>query len=295
MIVVTTPTGRIGSQLIPHLIAAGEAVRVIARHPAKLAQEITSKVEILTGSMEDDTVLENALRDIESVFHVVPPSPEENNDEAYYLRFTRPLLKAMKSRGVKRIVSVSVLGRGTALAKNAGPATASLSKDEEIVKSGVDFRALWCASLMENILTDVKNTSEQGLFTSPSHPDVKTPQVAIRDVSKMGAKLLLDRSWTGQGGNAVLGPEDLSYTEMAAIMTEVLERSVRFQQVSADAYTAQLIQHGTNPVFAQGTVDMLIAKDNGMDSFEIRTPENTTPTSFKTWCEELLKPALLRC
>jgi hypothetical protein len=39
---------------------------------------------------------------------------------------------------------------------------------------------------------------------------------------------------------------------------------------------------------------MHAAKDNGLDNSEQRTPENTTPTSFRQWCEEVLKPAVLR-
>ena len=45
--------------------------------------------------------------------------------------------------------------------------------------------------------------------------------------------------------------------------------------------------------FAQRLVEMHAAKDNGLDSAEPRTPENTTPTSFRQWCEEVLKPAFL--
>ena len=91
----------------------------------------------------------------------------------------------------------------------------------------------------------------------------------------------------------MLGPEDLSFNDMAAIMTEVLGKPIRFQSVPGDAYKAQLAQHGANPVLAQGLVDMMAAKDQGMDKAEPRTAENTTPTSFRQWCEEVLKPAFL--
>ena len=146
---------------------------------------------------------------------------------------------------------------------------------------------------MENMLNNVQSIKHQGMFFSPSGPDVKTPQVATKDVGAMSAKFLLDRTWTGQGGSAVLGPEDLSFNDMATIMSDVLGKTIRFQQVPGDAYKAQLIQYGANEVFAQGIVDMLIAKDNGMDNVETRTAENTTPTSFRQWCEESLKPAVL--
>jgi hypothetical protein len=44
---------------------------------------------------------------------------------------------------------------------------------------------------------------------------------------------------------------------------------------------------------AQGNLDMLVAEDQGLDNAEPRTPESTTPTSFRQWCEEVLKPAVL--
>ena len=123
MIVVTTPTGKIGSQVIPLLLAAKEAVRVVVRDPSKLSPDIRENVEVVTGSLDDEAIMQQALKGAESVFLVVPPSFSDNNDAAYYLRFTRPALNAIKSQGVKRVVDVSVLGRGTELSKKAGPIT----------------------------------------------------------------------------------------------------------------------------------------------------------------------------
>jgi hypothetical protein len=39
--------------------------------------------------------------------------------------------------------------------------------------------------------------------------------------------------------------------------------------------------------------DMAWAKSEGLDNAVQRTSENSTPTSFHQWCEEVLKPALL--
>jgi len=44
---------------------------------------------------------------------------------------------------------------------------------------------------------------------------------------------------------------------------------------------------------AQGMLDMMVAKNEGLDNAQPRTPESTTPTSFRQWCEEVLKPAVL--
>jgi uncharacterized protein YbjT (DUF2867 family) len=222
---------------------------------------------------------------------VVPPDFATNDINEHYLRFTRPACKAMTSRGVKRIVSVSGLGRGIAI--NAGLVTASFAKDAQIERSGVDFRALWCPGFMENLLRQVPRLKEQGVFSGPSRPDVKSPQVSTRDIAASAARLLLDRSWTGQGGLAVLGPEDLSIDDLAAIMTEVLGKPIRYQAVTAEAYKAQLMSRGASEAFAQGLVDMFAAKDNGLDNHESRTAGNTTSTTFRQWCEDVLKPAFL--
>ncbi len=291
MIVVTTPTGHIGSQVVANLLAANRPVRVIARDPARLAAEVRNKVEIVEGSSDDESVLMRALEGAESLFLVVPPSFTTNDVGEYYLRFTRPVCRAIESKRVKRVVTVSGVGRGIAV--NAGPVTASFAKDAEIERTGVDLRALWCPGFMENMLRQVDALKHRGAFFSPSLPDLRAPLVATRDIAASGARLLFDRSWTGQGGVAVLGPEDLSCNDMAGIMTDVLGKPIRFHSMPADKYTAQLIRFGGTEAFAQSLMDMYAAKDNGLDNAEPRTPENTTPTTFRQWCEEILKPAFL--
>ena len=70
---------------------------------------------------------------------------------------------------------------------------------------------------------------------------------------------------------------------------------MRFQQISGEAYKANLMGLGMSDAMAQGMLDMAVAKDNGLDNAEPRTPQSATPTSFRQWCEEVLKPAVLAC
>jgi hypothetical protein len=41
-------------------------------------------------------------------------------------------------------------------------------------------------------------------------------------------------------------------------------------------------------------LDMMVAKDNGLDNGVARTPQNAidTPTTFRQWCECALAPAV---
>jgi uncharacterized protein YbjT (DUF2867 family) len=131
------------------------------------------------------------------------------------------------------------------------------------------------------------------MFFSPISGDRKLPTCATRDIAAVAARLLLDHSWSGQSSVAVLGPADLSFNDMGQIMSEVLERPVRFQQIPFEAYKAGLIEGGMSDAMAQGMVDMAAAKNEGLDNAEPRTPQSTTSTSFRQWCEEVLKPAVL--
>ena len=266
MIVVTTPTGKIGSQVLKNLLAAKASVRVIARDPAKLTPEVRDQAEVVQGSLDDEQILTQAFEGAESVFHVVAPSFAAEDVMESYLLFARPAARAIQKKGVQRVVAVSVLGRGTTLAENAGPITACLAKDEEIERTGTAYRALWCPGFMENMLMQLQALKHQGAFFLPASPDKKMPLVATRDIADSGTRLLLDSSWKGQGGLAVLGSEDLSFDDMATVMTEVLGKPIRFQPISADAYKAQLMQHGAAEGFAQGLVDIMAAKDQGMDN-----------------------------
>lgn len=60
-----------------------------------------------------------------------------------------------------------------------------------------------------------------------------------------------------------------------------------------DAVTNPACAATGNPRMAQGTTDMADAKNKGLDNAEPRTGQNTTPTGFRQWCEEALKPAIL--
>jgi uncharacterized protein YbjT (DUF2867 family) len=188
-------------------------------------------------------------------------------------------------------VGVSALGRG--VTDNAGYVSASLAVDDLIASTGVSYRALTMPSFMDNLLWQIEPIKNQGVFFSPLSADRKVPSCATRDIARVAATLLLDSSWSGVGSVPVLGPEDLSLNDMALIMSEVLGQLVHYQQISFDAYKAQLSDRGMSEAMSQAMVDMMRAKDAGLDNAEPRTPRASTHTSFGQWCREVLKPAVL--
>nr|WKU62178.1 NmrA family transcriptional regulator [uncultured bacterium] len=291
MIVVTTPTGLIGHQVLERVLGGGVPVRVIARDPDRLDQEVRERVEVVRGSMDDAEVVGKACAGAGSVFWVVPPTPGAPSVEGHFRDFTRPLCEAIAEQGVKRVVAISSLGRG--VAENAGHVSASLAMDDAITSTGVDYRALCMPAFMDNTIWQAGLIRDQGLFVAPVSGDRELPTCATRDIADVAARLLLDDTWSGQEAVPVLGPEDLSHEDMARIMSGVLRRPVRFQRIPLDAYKANLLRSGATEAWAQGLVDMFAGIERGIYNAEPRTSRATTPTTFRQWCEDVLKPAVL--
>ncbi|WP_317202295.1 NAD(P)H-binding protein [Janthinobacterium sp.] len=293
MIVITAPTSTIGSQVLETLVSSGERVRVIARDPARLPTHMRERIEVLQGSHSDINIVNQAFEGADAVFWLVPPDPQAKTLEAAYVDFTRPACAAFKSQAMNRVVGISALGRGTTIAAHAGLVTASLAMDDLIANSGVNYRALTMPSFMDNIIRQVVPIKTQGMFFSPISGDRKMPACATRDIAASAVRLLRDATWSGPGQLAVLGPEDISFNDMAKVISDVLGKPVRYQQISFETYKSWFTGFGMSEAMAQGMTDMASAKNDGLDNAESRAPDNTTPTSFRQWCEEILKPAVL--
>lgn len=293
MIVVTTPTGNIGQKLLQRLVDAGSPVRVIARDGSRIPLEMRRRIEVVEGSHGDADVVNKAFDGARSVFWLAPPDFRSDSVDATYSGFTRPACEAIRRHGVSHVVAVSALGRGTPVEGEAGLVTASLAMCDLIASTGVAFRALALPSFMDNVLRHVGTIRDQGILPLPRSGSIKAPHASTGDIADVAARLLSDPTWSGQRDAAVLGPEDLSFNDVADIISDVLAKPVRFQQVPIEAYRARLRQIGFSPAMEAGMADMMTAKDRGLDNGEARTAENRSPTSFRQWCEAVLKPAVL--
>ncbi len=292
MIVITTPTGQIGRQVLDNLLGSGEELRVIARDPSYLPAGTRENLDVVVGSHGDAAVVDKAFAGADAVFWLTPPDPRAPSVEAAFVGFTRPAAEAFKRHGVGRVVAVSALGRCTPWAGRAGYVAGSLAVDDLIAATGVAYRALTNPSFMDNTARQAESIKNQGMFFSPIAGDRKLPAVATRDIAAAASRLLLDASRSGTGEVPLLGPEDLSFNDMAQIISEVLGKEVRFQQTTFEAYKDRFVSFGMSDAMAQGTTDMAWAKNEGLDNAVQRTPENSTPTSFRQWCEQVLKPAV---
>ncbi|MFG2576799.1 NAD(P)H-binding protein [Streptomyces sp. NPDC048481] len=296
MIVVTTPTGQIGREVLSLLLDADQdgatPVRVVVRDPARLAPRDRERVEVVRGSHADPAVLKEACEGADRIFWLVPPTPGVEDVDGHFRAFTQPLLEVIDSRsGPERVVAVSTLGRG--VARDAGPISASLAMDEAIAATGVHYRALCPPALMENLLRQAAPIRDEGVWTEALAPDRVLRTCAVRDIAAQAARLLLDPSWTGYRDVALAGPDDLTPEDMARVVADVLGRPVRLRRITSAELKATMIRHGATEAWARAIADMTDAQNTqGFYGASQPATPGRTPTGFRQWCEEVLAPAL---
>lgn len=291
MIVITTPTGEIGRQVLDRILGSGQAVRVIARDTSRLPERVRARAEVVPGSHGDADAITRALAGADRLFWLVPPRPVSHpgSAERYYLDFTRPACEAIRGLGAG-VVGVSTLGHG--YQGKAGVLSAALAMDKLMEGTGAAYRALALPFFMENLLRQAQAINEEGTFSLANTAGRPLLTVATRDAAAAAAALLLDTSWSGQASVPVVSPDNLTPDDMAEVISGTLGRTVRYRQVPAADRQAALLRRGASQAMAQDMADMTEAQNNGIYDAEPRDPDSAAPTSFRQWCHDTLKPAV---
>ncbi|MFQ6554233.1 NAD(P)H-binding protein [Aestuariibius insulae] len=290
MILLTTPTGDIGARVLDRLLNTGAPVRVIVRDPSRLPPDVRSRVDLVRGSHSDAATIGAALDGVDRVFWLPPGDPTAADAHAAYVTFSKPFAEALPASDVTHVVGISAVGRGWA--KPAGLASASVVMDDLIAATGVAYGALACASLMDNLMRQIE-VIRDGAFYAPTPGDLPLPHVAKADVAAVAARLLLSPDWTGFEDIPLHGPQEVSFDEIASILSDILGHPVAFREMSMDAFSAMLRSIGTSEGMIRDYTLMMTEKNEGMDTPHPGTSRDDTPTSFRTWAERELRPAIL--
>lgn len=306
MIVVTTPTGDIGRQVLDHVLdglsdgvpdgvpdsgGSGEAaVRVVVRDASRLPARVRARAEVVEGSHGDAGVIAKALDGADRMFWLVPPAGFDHTAQAkdHYLDFSRAACEQAARRGV-RVVAVTSLGHG--YRREAGLLSAALAMDDLFTAAGVHYRALALPFFMENLLRQAGAMAEQGAFSLANAADRPLPTIATRDAAAAAAALLLDPGWSGQARVPLAGPDELTPAAMAEVISEVLGRPVGYRQIPLPDFRAAMVRRGASQAMAQGMADMVAAQNDGIYDAEPRDPAAITATAFRQWCHDTLAPA----
>jgi nucleoside-diphosphate-sugar epimerase len=110
---VTGATGLIGNRIAAQLVAAGHAVRVLARDPERAAKVLPTGVEIVRGDITEPEGLARAAAGTEWVFHTAGMPEQWQPDPGIFDRVnrqgTRNVLEAALAAGTRRVMYTSTM------------------------------------------------------------------------------------------------------------------------------------------------------------------------------------------
>jgi uncharacterized protein YbjT (DUF2867 family) len=233
MILITGATGTVGSDTVRQLAATGAKVRALARNPEKAKGMLGSGIEIVAGDLGDPASLDAALHGVEQAF-LLPPVGE--NAVALQENF----IAAARRAGTKQIVKLAALG---AALDSPVPFLRQHAEGRRMLEAaGIPFTELQPNSFMQNLFVAAPTIAAEGVIYQPA-ADAKISHIDARDIAAVAVKSL---TGTGHEGKTypITGPEALSFEEVAAKLSAVLSKPVRYVNVSPGDYRQGLLQYG---------------------------------------------------
>ena len=245
MILVIGGRSKIGVALIGDLLTRGEQVRVLARAGEPVGS-FPAEGEIITGDLADEGSLVTAMNGIEKVFLLSSPHPDA-------VSWHRNAIDAARRTEVQLLVRSSILGADRdSPAEFIGAHTAS---DRYLEDSGLPYVIVRPNLFLQNIPeATIPSLDAAGNFYVNAG-EARISMVDTRDVATVAAMALTEPGHTGAHYD-VTGPEALSYTDVAAKLTQAAGRQITYISAPDDAVRQALIGAGLNEWFAGALIGL---------------------------------------
>ncbi|MDF2976067.1 MAG: NAD(P)H-binding protein [Actinomycetospora sp.] len=281
-IAITTPRGHVGSHVLRTLVAAGVRPRLLMRDPALLDPRWRDHVEVVRCDQDDGDAVLAATRGVEALLWISPSVPDAD-PVAAHARLGGHAARAVTENGIGRTVFLSSVGAEKR--HGAGEIDGLARTEEALDASGAPVLHLRAGYFFSNLAMDLDGLRE-GVLRTAMALDRPMPWVDPRDIAEVAAARLL-APWTVGGVQAVHGPRDLTFAEVAEVLTGVLGRPVR---TADDDVRAGLREVGLGEAQIEAIVGMSAGLREGFVAEQPRTLVTTTPSPLEGWAAAHLGP-----
>jgi uncharacterized protein YbjT (DUF2867 family) len=288
MYLILGASGNTGSIIADSLLLKGEKVRVVGRDVGRLQHFVRKGAEAFMADMSDAAALTKAFSGARAAYLMIPPITSREDQE----RESDAIAKAVKDSGLRYAVHLS--SYGAHVPEGTGPVAGLHSSEQKLNAIGdLNVLHLRAAYFMENNLAAIDMIHGMGLFGHALLPDLKLPMIATPDVGDYAAQRLLDLDFSGKQTRELLGERDLTMAEATAIIARGIGKpDLRYEQFSYDQVRQSLTQMGFSPKKAAVYIEMFESINAGLlAAQEPRSPQNSTPTSFETFVQDVFAPA----
>lgn len=240
-------TGTVGPHVVDALLAQRADVRVMARDVDAARQRLPSGVEIVAGDFTSEASVEAAMSGCDAVFLLTPHGPD--------MAEVQLALVDVAARLGVRVVKLS----GTSAAVSAdGPdaGAAHWRVEQALAESTVPYVILRPNAFMQGLLVGLATqATATGRIANPLG-NAGLSFVDCADIGRAAAVALLDSRHDG-ATFVLTGPEAPTYADVAALLSDVLEREVAVVEVTPEDVAAGLRERGASEWGAEHLREML--------------------------------------
>jgi uncharacterized protein YbjT (DUF2867 family) len=253
MILITT-AGNVGSEASRLLAERGTRVRVLVRKPQKAAALAAIGVEVFEGDLEVPATIDAAMHGVSSVVLVSPAIPAQE------LNIIDSAVRAEVGHVVKITSEAST---NSPIARRRGQAEI----ENALITSGLGYTLLRNNAYMQNFLMLAAAIAKTGSFAS-STGNGRIGMIDARDVGAVAAQIAASPAPHRGKTYWPTGPEQLSYSDAAVVLSKVLRRPITFRESTFDEERRAMINAGVPTtvaddnakavgLFAQGDADYI--------------------------------------
>ena len=250
---VAGATGNTGSGVAASLLAKGRRVRALVRDETRVAGLREHGAEVAVADLDrPETLTDDLLDGVTGVYFVTWNGPSA-------LEQSRNLLETItRSGAAPHIVRLS--GYGTLQSR----IISELAKCEDDLKaSGLPWTILKPTFFMQNVTMAASTVKEQGAVYF-DWGSGKAGMIDVRDVLDCAVGALTGEAGAVEGETFVLtGPAAIGFADVAAILSEVLGRTVEYVPVPHEAGIEAMLAMGVPEWIVQGYAELNAGFEDG--------------------------------
>jgi uncharacterized protein YbjT (DUF2867 family) len=242
-ILVVGATGRTGQHIVDHLLAGGQAVRILTR-PTSAVPDRWGAVERAPGDLDDPQSLRSALSGVQGLFVLSPMDPALD-------RLEGNAFEAAASAGTGHVVKMS-----TTKPEAGSPIPwwrAHWRSEQALRRSELSWTILRPNGISFFLLEHASGVREHGIFRTAAG-DGRMALIDADDIGAVTARVFADPSRYAGEVLDLTGPEAVSYGDIAAVLTRVTGRLVTHVDISPEDGRALLLGYGFRDWEAEGMV-----------------------------------------
>jgi len=227
-ILVTAATGRVGSALVPQLVAEGHVVRAVTRRAAAAAALSDSGADPIVADIRQPETLGTAIEGVDAIFLATADDPQQH-------RIEQALIAMIAATGRPHVVKLSAQSAGLSPPVSFG--ALHRQAEDALRASGLPFTILRPTFFQQSVLLFADDIASKNRIIAPAGQG-KIAMVNIEDVARAAAAVIAGGDHLGKIYE-LTGPTASGFDDIAALLSRQLGRPIGY--VSPPALLARIV------------------------------------------------------